>query len=137
MLKIVMGSENFDKYIKDKKFIEFPNAYFNTLKRSEWFKDQFVQEVIRDIDKAYVESGYAVHSIEYDEGYSVNDLSGGSKFLILAHTLRDNIYLATMGDNCTDFLERIALDYEKQGRDLIVVANYIHIFKFNFIKDIE
>lgn len=42
-----------------------------------------------------------------------------------------------MGDNCTDFLERIALDYEKQGRDLIVVANYIHIFKFNFIKDIE
>lgn len=34
-----MGSENFDKYIKDKKFIEFPNAYFNTLKRSEWFKD--------------------------------------------------------------------------------------------------
>ncbi len=48
--------------------------------------------------------------------------------------LRDNVYLATMGDNCCDFLERIALDYEKEGKDLIVVANYLHKFQFNYIK---
>ena len=137
MLKIIMGSENFDRYIKGRKFIEFPNDYFNTLKKSVWFRDSFVKEIIKDIDKAYVESGYAVHSIEYDEGYSVNDLSGGAKFLILAYMLRDNIYLATMGDNCTDFLERISLEYEKEGKDLIIVSNYLHKFNFNFIKDIE
>lgn len=137
MLKIIMGSEYAEQYIKNKKIIEFPNSYFNELKESKWFGDSFVQEIIEKIDKAYVETGFAVHSIEYDEGYSVNDLTGGSKFLILAYMLRDNVYLATMGDNCCDFLERIALDYEKEGKDLIVVANYLHKFQFNYIKDIE
>ncbi|MCM1223889.1 MAG: DUF4869 domain-containing protein [Lachnospiraceae bacterium] len=137
MLKIVMGSEFAQTFIPDRKFIEFPNSYFNELKESKWFKDPFVQEVIKVIDKAYVESGFAVHSIGYDEGYSVNDLAGGSKFLILLHMLRNNVYLATMGDNCTDFVERLALEYEKEGKDLILVANYLHKFNFTHIDSIE
>lgn len=137
MLKIVMGSEFASTFIPDRKFIEFPNSYFNELKESRWFKDPLVQEIIRDIDKAYVESGFAVHSIDYDEGYSVNDIAGGSKFLILLHMLRDNVYLATMGDNCTDFVERIAVEYEKENKDLIIVANYMHRYKFNYIDSIE
>lgn len=137
MLKIIMGSELANTFIPDKKFIEFPNSYFNELKESKWFKDPLVQEIIRVIDKAYVECGFAVHSIGYDEGYSVNDLTGGSKLLILLHMLRDNVYLATMGDNCTDFVERIALEYEKDGKDLIIVANYLHKFNFKYIDSIE
>ncbi len=137
MLKIIMGSEYADKYIKDKKFIEFPSKSFNTFKKREWFSDEFVREVIKEIDKAYVESDFAVHSIEYDLGYSVNDLAGGSKFLILAYCLRENVYLATMGDNCTDFLERISLDYEREGKDLLIVSNYLHLFQFNYIHSIE
>lgn len=137
MLRIIMGSEYAEQYIKDKKFIEFPKTYFNELKKSSWFQDKFVQEIIEKIDKAYVELGYSVRSIEYDCGYSVNDLSNGCKFLILSYILRDNIYLATMGDNCIDFLERITADYEKQGKDLTIVTNYLHKFKLKHIDSIE
>ena len=126
-----------EKFIDMDMFVDTPNASFNTFKESSWFKDEFVQEIIRDIDGAYMEGDFAVHSLKYDEGYSVNDLSGGAKLLILAYCLRDYVYLAMMGDNCTDFLERISLEYEKEGKDLVIVSNYLHRFKFNYVDSIE
>ncbi len=135
MLKIIMGSERVKEFT-DRKLIQFPNYYFNEMKKQEWFKDEFVKEIIRTIDKAEVELGYSVHSIEYDAGYSVNDLAGGTKTLILIHKLRDLLFLAVMGDNCTDFLERIVADYEKEGKDLLIVENYLHRFQFRYIDSI-
>lgn len=137
MLKIIMGSEFAEKFIDKKKFIEFPNVYFDNIKKEQWFNNELVRDIIKEIDNAYVELGFSVRSIEYGTGYSVNDLSGGSKFLILAHMLRDKVYLATMGDNCTDLLEQIAMDYEKEHKDLIIVSNYLHRFNFKHIKEIE
>lgn len=137
MLKIIMGSENIGKEVNGVKFIRHPNTYFNEMKEKEWFHDKFVKQIIKEIDTAYVESDFAVHSINYDQGYSVNDLSGGAKFLILAYKLRNRVYLATMGDNCTDLLEQIALDYEKNGEDLVIVTNYLHKFNFKYIDKIE
>lgn len=136
MLKIIMGSERAAEFT-EKKFIEFPGTYFNTMKKQDWFNDAFVKQIIHDIDKAEIVTGYAVQSIDCDAGYSVNDLSGGSKALILIHLLRDRVFLATMGDNCTDLLEQIALSYEKEGLDLVIVSNYLHLFKFNYVNDIE
>lgn len=137
MLKIIMGSERAHEFIDIKDFQEFPGVYFNDRKRVEWFEDEFVREIIEKADNAYVELGFSVRSIEYGTGYSVNDLSGSAKFLISAYEVRNKIFLATMGDNCTDLLERIALDYEKEGKDLIIVANYLHRFDFKYIKDIH
>ena len=106
MLKIIIGSEYAEQYIKNKKLLNFQIVTLMNLKESKWFGDRFCTRNNRKIDKAYVETGFAVHSIEYDEGYSVNDLAGGSKFLILAYMLRDNVYLATMGDNCCGFFRK-------------------------------
>lgn len=136
MLKIIMGSEQVHKYT-DKRLIEFPGNYFNEMKKQDWFEDKFVQKIIKEIDKAYIELGFSVRSIEYGDGYSVNDLSGGAKTLILMHKLRNKMFLAMMGDNCTDLLEQIAISYEKTGQDLIIVENYLHQFKFNYIDSIH
>lgn len=137
MLKIIMGSELVYNFIDKKQFVEFPNGYFDSIKKEAWFNDKLVREIIEQVDRAYVELGFSVRSIDYSTGYSVNDLSGGSKFLILAHMLRDKVYLATMGDNCTDLLEKIAMEYEKEGKDLIIVSNYLHRFNFKYVKEIE
>ena len=51
--------------------------------------------------------------------------------------MRDRVFLATMGDNGCDLLEKIALDYEKEGKDLIVVSDYLHKFNFKYVKEIE
>ncbi len=135
MLKIIMDANLAYKFT-DKKVIRFPGSYFNEMKKQEWFKDEFVKEIIRTIDKAEVEIGYSVRSLEYDAGYSVNDLAGGTKTLINIYEIRDKLFLTKMGDNCTDFLERIALDYEKHGQELLVVSNYLHSYKFNYIDSI-
>lgn len=42
-----------------------------------------------------------------------------------------------MGDNGCDLLEKIALDYEHEGKDLVIVSNYIHKFNFKYIKKIK
>ena len=137
MLKIVAGITEYDKYFNDNKFISFTNSYFNDFKEAKWFEDAFVKKIIKDIDDSTVSNGFAVVSNKSGIGYSVNDLSGGSKFLILTHCNRNNVFLATMGDNCTDLLEMIALDNEKNGKDLIIVSNYLHKFRFNYIDSIH
>lgn len=136
MLKIIMGSERVPEYT-DMKFIEFPDSYFNARLKPEWMDDKFVQKVIKQIDNATIEFGYSLRYIKYNTGYSVTEIAGGSKALILMHKLRNRIYLATMGDNCTDLLEEIVLSYEKENRDLIIVENYMHWFNFKYISDIQ
>lgn len=136
MLKIIMGSERVSQYT-DIKFIEFPGTYFDARLKPDWMEDEFVKKVIRQIDNAVIEYGYALKSIKYNTGYSVTDIAGGSKALILMHKIRNRIYLATMGDNCTDLLEEIALSYEQENRDLIIVENYMHWFNFKHIDSIQ
>ena len=137
MLKIILNSLECEKYLENKRFIDSINAHFDRVKKQEWFDDELVREIISEIDDVYVEIGFSVRNNRTGVGYSVNDLSGGAKFLILAHCVRDKVFLATMGDNCCDLLEKIALDYEKNGKDLIIVSNYIHEFNFKYIKEIE
>lgn len=137
MLKILIDSTEYDKYLKGKRFVEFPNSHFDRMKQQEWFSDELVKEIIQHIDNASIEVGFSVVNNITNMGYSVDNLSGGSKFLILAYKLRDRIFLATMGDNCTDLLEKIALEYEKDGKDLIIVSNYLHKINFKYIKEVE
>lgn len=137
MLKIILNSLSCKQYLGDKRFVESINAHFNRVKKQEWFDDEIVREIIQKIDNAHVELGFSVVNDKTGAGYSVNDLSGGAKFLILTHCIRDRVFLATMGDNGCDLLEKIALDYEHEGKDLVIVSNYIHKFNFKYIKKIE
>ena len=137
MLKIILNSLDCERYIENKKLVESINAHFDRVKKQEWFKEDIVKEIIREIDNAHVEVGFSVVNDRTGAGYSVNDLSGGAKFLILTHCVRDKVFLATMGDNGCDLLEKIALDYESEGKDLIIVSDYIHRFNFKYVKEIE
>ena len=138
MLKIILGVENVDKYIKNKrKFINFPNEYFNQYKEPEWFRDEFSKRLIKEIDKATIIADFAVQSDINGTGFSVNDLAGGTKTLMLMYNCPNNIVLAKMGDNCTKFVEWIASEFEKQGRDLIIVSNIIHQYDFKYIDKIH
>lgn len=103
----------------------------------EWFQDEFVQEILREIDKAVIVAGSAVKSLVTEQTYSATKLSGGSKLLISVYENPDETFLLTMGDNCTDFLERITEKYDKQGKDIWFVSNYLHQFKFNYTKAIR
>jgi hypothetical protein len=137
MLKIIMDSKKYNDFNIGKEFIDCPNSFFNREKRPEWFKDKFVRKIINDIDDSYVEMDFSVVNKRLKIGYSVDTICSGSKLLILAYEMRDTVFLATMGDNCTDFLEQIALDYEKHGQDLVIVSNYIHHFNFKYIDTIK
>ncbi len=133
-----MGTENIKKYRPDLEFIGAPHEMFEFKKKTSWFEHDFVKRVITAIDNARVELGFSVRSLENGDGYSVNDLSGGSKYLILMYERRNEpvIIRATGGDNCSDFIEEIAAACEKDGRDLIIASNYFYWWNFKFTKNV-
>lgn len=137
MLKIILNSLECKQYLGNKRFVESIDAHFERVKKQEWFSNDIVKEIIQKIDDAHVEVGFSVVNNKTGAGYSVNDLSGGAKFLILVQCMRDRVFLATMGDNGCDLLEKIAQDYEKEGKDLIIVSDYLHKFNFKYVKEIE
>lgn len=136
MLKIVLGCENAEKYLTPDEYKKYRGSCkysFKSLKERSWFRSDFAKRVIEEIDGAKVIADFAVESIEYNTGYSVDDLSGGAKTLITMYNCRKYIFSATMGENCIDFLEEIAADYEKEGEDLIIVSNWLMDFNFKYI----
>lgn len=137
MLKIILNSLECKQYLGDRRFVESISAHFDRVKKVEWFSDDIVREIIKEIDNSHVEVGFSVVNDKTGVGYSVNDLSGGAKFLILVQCMRDRIFLATVGNNGCDLLEKIALDYEKEDKDLIIVSDYVHEFNFKYVKEIE
>lgn len=138
MLKIILGAENLEKYVdmSDKRYVRFASTWFNNVKEQSWFSDPFVQRIIREIDEAEVELGYAVKSIVTGDGYSVNDLSSGAKFLILAYAYLNNdgyILRMRMGENCVSLFEQIVKMYDAKGKDLIIVAEYFHHWNYDVL----
>lgn len=139
MLKIIMGTETVDQFKPDGyRFYLATSEVFDAWKQASWFEEDFVKRVIRGVDKAEVELGFSVRSLETGEGFSVNDLSGGAKYLILLYILRDKPILVktTMGENCVPYLEELVALYESEGRDLIMVTNYFYWWNYNKLKSV-
>ncbi len=139
MLKIIMGTETVDQFKPDGyRFYLTTGDVFDAWKQASWFEEDFVKRVIRGIDKAEVELGFSVRSLETGEGFSVNDLSGGAKYLILLYILRDKPILVktTMGENCVPYLEELVALYESEGRDLIMVTNYFYDWDYSKLKSV-
>lgn len=136
MLKIALGSEYIEKFLTPEELNRYKDvnkSIFDNCKRKEWFRSNFAERVLREIDHVEMETDFGVSSLEFDEHFSVNDLSGGAQTLLLMYAHREYIYLAQMGENCIDFLEEIAADYEKEGKDLVIVSNWLMDFNFKYI----
>lgn len=136
-----MGSDSADDILSDigckKKYMGLASSYFNTAKKVEWFDNELVREIVRTIDKAEL-VGFSAISNVTQSGYSVDDLAGGSKTLITNLMDRRYIYSSKMGNNCNNFMERIANEVECiYGEDLIIVQDYLNLYSFRYVKEIE
>lgn len=137
MLKIIMGTETVQDFVGHRNYEIGISGFFNEHFEDSWTKDKLALDIIKTIDKAEVIAGGALKSIETGEYYSVTNLSGGAKFLLNIYHYPDKLFLMTMGDNCTDFLEQIAEYHNERGQDILVVSDYLHHFKFKYTKNIE
>lgn len=85
------------------------DVYFDNVYEDEWFEDERVKQIVRDIDKSEV-SGTALIS-PFLGTRSVTELSGGAKGLILmlkADDLDRHINFCSFGNNCEDWLVKIS-----------------------------
>lgn len=84
------------------------SVYFKNDYEDAWIVDDFVKEMIRDIDKSEVISEGVIDSPVLGK-IPPEKLSGGVKTLILLKFEPDEIFNAsTCGDNCAKWIVRIA-----------------------------
>lgn len=60
-----MGWDKVAQYT-DKQLIDIPSKTFNHVKKQDWFSDEFVKEIIRQIDRAEVSLRYTVKLLDYN-----------------------------------------------------------------------
>lgn len=86
----------------------FPTSvYFNNVYENEWFNDEDVKQIVRDIDKSEL-NGLCVLS-PFLGSIPVEKLSGGAKGLILM--LKEDNFISDLisyGNNCEDWIIRIS-----------------------------
>ena len=88
-------------------------SYFKYDYEDEWITDDFVKEMIRDVDHSEVLSSGVVDSPVLGM-IPPTGLSGGVKTLILVKFEKDKIFNAsTCGDNCAKWLLKIAKDEDR------------------------
>ena len=93
--------------------------YFDTSYEPEWFDDEFVRKIIKDIDNTTVVSGINLYN-EVLLGISPESLSSGSKALII---LFEEDYIVNgdrLGDNCIELLLEIA-----KHKDITITTSHI------------
>ena len=109
---------------------EFKNEYiidvdlqFNIFKEISWFEDNFVKNVIREIDKSEVVKGEYIESPVWG-GMSPEKLSSGCKAVILMKFYPQRVIYATRcGDNCVRSILSLA-----QQQDVHILLH--HCMKF-------
>lgn len=137
MLKIILGEEAAKRILGEGGYARYAFSYFKEDKKQVWFKRDLSRKILYEIEHVRMDGKYGVYNEEEDAGCSVDDLSLGTKSLLtLANTKKDKVFLIDIEDNCCDLLEEIALEYERKGKELIIVSNYLNRFKFRHIRDV-
>lgn len=90
----------------EKDCIKDVTGYFNLFKKKEWFHNENVKRIIKNIDNTIAVKDEYMESPVFG-GMSPVGLSTGCKAVILMEVLeRPNIYATKCGDNCVpDILE--------------------------------
>ena len=122
MLKIYYGDPVSDKYIFN------PDAFFNNTYEDEWITDPLSVEMIKDIDGSDV-IGPRVIDSPYLGSIPTERLSGGVKTLILMSKDSEHVFNASAcGDNCAKWILRIAEEWKKKDKDLLIRLGYLMDF---------
>ena len=101
------------------------DAYFNHVYKAEWFDDNFVKEMVKDVDNSTVLSRYCIQSPILGQ-IPPERLSGGVKALICLWKMdKCLIDLIVCGENCERWLSEIS-----QRKDIRVsMSSYDLTFK--------
>jgi hypothetical protein len=98
-------------------------TYFKNQLDYSWLNDDFVKEVIQDVDKSTVESVQCINSPVLGQ-IPPTSLSGGTKALILMKFLDDRVINASnCGDNCAKWILKLG-----EEQDLTINLNHIMDF---------
>lgn len=117
MLNIIFGDTG--------KAIYNTSVYFDNTYYDGWLRDDFAQEMIKDIDKAAVLSNNAVESKVLGV-IPITKISGGLKTLLLIYNNPQKIFnTSTCGDNCAKWILKIA-----KKADADITINLHHIMDF-------
>lgn len=114
-------------YLTGTDYMHDAPAYFDNVCEDEWLEDEFVKEMIQDIDHSTVISPHIIDSPVLG-AITPRELSGGIKVLILL--LKDPSFtynISNCGDNCSKWILKIA-----EQKDLTVFLQHIMWFDGNF-----
>lgn len=107
----------------DEEAIFNTDMYFNNTYDREWFDDEMMQKLIKDIDKSEVESAFAIKSPVFGV-IPAEKLSGGVKTLMLIYNHPEMIFNAsTCGDNCSKWIKKFS-----EEKDFIINLYHAMIF---------
>lgn len=109
----------------EKKALEYEgrvSAYFDEVYEEEWFSDEFVVRIIKEIDNTEVVSGKVLHN-EVLGDIPPHYLSSGCKALILLYKEGIKINGDRLGDNCVPLLLEMA-------EHIDIEISLSHIIKF-------
>jgi hypothetical protein len=109
------------------EYLNDAQSYFDNVYEDEWLEDEFVKEMIKDVDNSVVVSPHIIESPIFGT-ITPKELSGGVKVLILM--LKDDSYVYNMsncGNNCAKWILKIA-----QQKDLTVFLQHIMRFEGDF-----
>lgn len=111
MLKIIFG---------DMDSVNYGPYWFKNNYKTEWLQDEFVQEMILDVDKSRYIDGYVIDSPVFGP-IPPERLSGGLQTLIVIYKRPDLVFDATScGQNCAKWLVDIG-----KKIDVTVNLNYL------------
>lgn len=91
---------------KDRDAILNIDVYFNHTFEYEWLDDQFVKDMIKDIDNSIVLSNQCIQSPVLGQ-IPPEKLSGGVKACIIIYKLNEIVDLVVCGENCEPWLSKI------------------------------
>jgi len=121
MLKIDWG-------LHEDTIVYVDDEFDDTGHEISWFEDTFVQEIIRDIDNCVFDpvTEKCIDLNIPDNRFSLEDLSTGSKLLILLYEWdydEIRVYGTLFGDNCTPWLLKIA-----KSKNIIIDLKHFLLF---------
>lgn len=147
MLSIIFNRGSKD--IEDAAYVFSPDTYFKYNYEDEWFEDELVKEMVRDVDGSIVISAHAIDSPVLGI-IAPERLSGGVKALIIMYKEPALIVNASAcGNNCAKWILEIGkrkditirLGYEMEFKEPFDICiknsgNVIHTY-FDFLMEFQ